>query len=89
MSGIYRIVLKQSVLKDLRRIPRSIVRVLQERILALAQDPVPSGAEPIEGYQHWFRIRIGNYRVVYHVAKSIEIITVIKIGHRKDVYRSL
>lgn len=86
---IYQIVLKRSVMKDIRRIPRSILAALQSRIAALAHEPFPPGAEPIEGYDHYYRIRMGNYRVVYEVASTVQIITVIRIGHRKDVYRKM
>lgn len=85
----YQIVLKRSVLKDIRRIPRSILDALQARIAALAENPLPRGAEPIEGYAHHYRIRMGTYRIVYEVAATIRILTVIRIGHRKDVYRNL
>jgi mRNA interferase RelE/StbE len=89
MSKIYEIVFKRSVLKDIRRIPKVVLQRIQEKITALKQEPIPAGAEPIEGYEKHFRIRIGQYRVVYEVAHEIRIITVIRIGHRKDVYRQL
>jgi mRNA interferase RelE/StbE len=89
MAKPYAIVLKRSVLKDIRRIPKNILRSIQDRIGALATTPLPPGAEPIEGYAHHYRIRIGRYRVVYEVATAIRIITIVKIGHRKDVYRKL
>ena len=89
MTKSFQIVLKQSVLKDIRRIPRSIVQAIQERIAALAENPFPANAEPIKGYRHHYRIRIGNYRVIYEVAAKIRIITVIRIGDRKGVYRNL
>jgi mRNA interferase RelE/StbE len=85
----YEIVLKRSVAKDFRRIPQVILQSIQQRIAGLAHDPFPPGAEPISGYEHFYRIRIGNYRVVYEVATTVRIITIIRIGHRKDVYKSL
>ncbi len=89
MKKPYAILLKRSVLKDIRRIPRSILQGIQERIASLADDPFPPGAQPIEGYDHYYRIRIGHYRVIYEVAAVVRIITVIRIGHRKDIYRKL
>lgn len=85
----YGLVFKRSVVKDIRRIPGSILQSIHDRIAALANDPFPSGAEPIEGYKHYYRIRIGQYRVIYEVAATVRIITIIRIGHRKDVYRML
>jgi mRNA interferase RelE/StbE len=89
MTKPYEIVLKRSVLKDIRAIPRSILRSIQDRIAALSTDPFPPGMEPIEGRDRCYRIRIGNYRIVYDVATTVRIITIIRIGHRKDVYRKL
>lgn len=89
MNGPYEIVVKKSVLKDIRRIPRSVLQGIQERIAALADNPFPHGAEPMEGYDHHYRIRFGQYRIVYEVAATVRIITIIRVGHRKDVYRKL
>ncbi|MBI3619505.1 type II toxin-antitoxin system RelE/ParE family toxin [Candidatus Peregrinibacteria bacterium] len=85
----YRIVLKESVLREIRRFPRFVLDAIRERIAALAHDPFPSGVEKIQGYDHHYRIRVRNYRIVYEVASHIRIITIIRIGHRKDVYRGL
>lgn len=85
----YRIVVKRSVLREIRRLPDVVVRRLRERIAALATDPLPPDAEPIQGYAHYYRIRVGSYRVIYEVATQIRIITIVRIGHRRDVYRVL
>ncbi len=71
MTQPYEIVLKRSVLKDIRRIPASILQSIQQRIVALADNAFPPGMEPIEGYEHHYRIRIGNYRVLYKTEKTI------------------
>lgn len=89
MNKIYEVVLKRSALKDLRRIPKSIARSIEDRFEALAQNPFPPGMEPIGGYDNYYRIRLGNYRIVYEVSTIVRIVTVVRIGHRKDVYRSL
>ena len=89
MTKLYTIVFKRSVLKDIKRIPGVILKNIQKRIDLLPGNPFPSGAEPVEGYKHYYRIRVGDYRVVYEVAAQIGIITIIKIGHRRDVYRKL
>lgn len=89
MTQPYDIVVKRSVLKDIRRIPKTILGQIQERIAALAHEPFPSGAEAIEGYHHCYRIRIGQYRVLYEVASTVRIVTIIRIRHRKDAYRQL
>jgi len=85
----YSVVLKRSVLKDIRAIPRSALRRIRQAIDALRADPVPPQCEKLRGYACVYRIRVGMYRMVYEVAKAVRIITVIRIGHRKDVYRML
>ncbi len=89
MTKSFKIVLKRSVLKDIRRMPRSALHTIQDRIAALEDDPFPPGAESIKGYDHHYRIRIGTYRVIYEVAAAAKIITIIRIAHRKDIYRHL
>lgn len=56
-------------------------------VRALADDPVPRGSRRLTGYDDVFRIRIGPYRVLYSVAASTLTVLVLKIGHRRDVYR--
>lgn len=85
----YGIIFKTSVKKDIRRIPGTILQSIQTCIAALATEPFPPGVVPIEGYKHYYRIRIGQYRIVYEVRVTVRIITIIRIGHRKDVYRNL
>jgi len=86
---IYVVRFSRSVAKDIRRIPSATVDRIQKVFDALAQNPFPSGAEPISGYEHHFRVRVGNYRIIYAVSSDIRIVLIIKIGHRKDVYRRM
>lgn len=82
----YRLVFKKSVSKDLRSIPdKDIKRVLQ-RIESLQENPRPEGCEKLSG-QERYRIRQGVYRIIYEVLDEKLIITVVKVGHRKSVYR--
>lgn len=85
----YRIELKRSVLKDIRRFPESVLRRLREAIENLRGNPFPAKHEKIRGYEDHHRIRVGEYRIVYHVATKTAVITIIKMKHRKDVYRQL
>lgn len=89
MKQQFAIVLRRSATKDMRRIPMSILRIMKEQIATLATNPLPSGSRPVHGYRNFYRIRIGNYRVIYEVAAVIRIVTIIRMGHRKDVYRKL
>lgn len=82
----YKIVFKQSVAKDLRQIPdKDVPRILQ-RIDGLANDPRPAGAEKLSGEEKYC-IRQGRYRILYMIDDHVITVTVVKVGHRRDVYR--
>ena len=84
----YKIFFRQSVLKDVAKIPKRELQRIMKRIAALADNPKPMGYEKISG-QDRFRIRQGSYRIVYSIQDDELTIWIIKIGHRKDVYRKL
>ncbi len=83
----YRIDVSATAERQLKRFRRedqlSIVRAVQ----ALAAEPHPPGCRKLQGYDDVFRIRVGTYRVLYSIDGRRIVITVIKIAHRKDVYR--
>ena len=56
-------------------------------MLALAHEPYPTGTRKLSGYDDVYRIRVGHYRILYSVSAAQLIVLVVKIGHRKDVYR--
>ncbi|HJS65984.1 MAG TPA: type II toxin-antitoxin system RelE/ParE family toxin [Nitrospiraceae bacterium] len=86
MTGSYKLLLKKSAERELRKIPKTDLQRITERIKELAVIPRPSGSEKLAG-QDSYRIRQGDYRVVYTVDDDQELIEIIKIGHRREVYR--
>ena len=82
----YRIVFKQSVANDLRSIPKKDVQRILNRIGGLADDPRPAGAEKLSSDEK-YRIRQGKDRILYAIEDDIITVTVVKVGHRRDVYR--
>ena len=85
MAG-YSVFFRKSVERDLARIPkRDVVRIM-ERILALAEDPRPRGCEKLSA-QERYRVRQGRYRIIYSIQDEELTVWVVKVGHRKDVYR--
>lgn len=82
----YKIVIKQSVAKDLRPIPNKDVKRILHRIEKLAQDPRPSGSEKLSGEEK-YRVRQGNYRILYRIEDEIVTVFIVKIGHRRDIYQ--
>ncbi len=73
--------------RQLKKLPSEGRDRVVRAVRALADDPVPRGSRRLTGYDDVFRIRIGPYRVLYSVAASALTVLVLKIGHRKDVYR--
>lgn len=87
MAG-YKIYFRQSVLKDMAKIPKGELQRILKRIETLAVDPRPRGCEKISG-QDRFRIRQSSYRIIYSIQDDELTILVVKIGHRRDIYRKL
>jgi mRNA interferase RelE/StbE len=83
----YRLVFKQSVAKDLRSIPNEDVARILERVEILAADPRPPGSEKLSGKDR-YRVRQGVYRIIYAVDNEDMTVLVVKIGHRRDVYKN-
>ena len=84
-----RIEWKKSTKKDLRRLPSVEVNRILAAVGALADEPFPSGVEKLAGAEHAYRIRIGDYRVIYEVVTRLNLVEVQRVRHRKDVYRKL
>jgi mRNA interferase RelE/StbE len=85
----YRIEVSATAEKQIRKLRREDqVRVLRT-IQLLATDPTPPGSRKVRGYEDVFRIRVGTHRVLYRVAGRRLLIIILKIGHRRDIYRSL
>ena len=82
----YKIVFKQSAAKDFRQIPRKDIQRILRRIDSLAENPRPMNAEKLSGDDK-YRIRQGRYRIIYMIDDDTIVVTIVKIGHRRDVYR--
>jgi mRNA interferase RelE/StbE len=86
---VYRLVIKSSAAKELDAVGQKADRTrLVASIQELAEQPKPVGAEKLSGHIDLYRIRVGNYRVVYEIDNEQIVVTVIKVGHRKEIYRS-
>ena len=83
----YTIRYKKSVEKDLRKLPVAHVKSVVAKIIALVTDPYPNGSVKLRGSVDLFRIRHADYRIIYRVQDEDLIIFVVKVGHRREVYR--
>jgi len=82
----YKIYFKGSAVKDLDTISKKDLKRIINRIDLLKEDPRPPGCEKFSG-QERYRVRQGNYRIVYSIQEDVLTIWVVKVGHRRDVYR--
>jgi mRNA interferase RelE/StbE len=88
MTGTtYTIEYKKSVEKELRKLPSAQLKGIIAKIRALAVNPYPEGAVKLRGSSDLFRIRHADYRVIYQVQDKKLTLLVVKIGHRREVYR--
>jgi mRNA interferase RelE/StbE len=84
--GKYKIYIKPTAVKELQKIPKRDVSRIIDKIQSLSSNPRPPGCEKLSADEK-YRIRQGRYRIVYSIEDDKLVILVIKIGHRKDVYR--
>ena len=82
----YKIYFKRSAVKDLDAIPQKDLQRIINRIDLLKENPRPPGCEKLSG-QERYRVRQGSYRIIYSIQDDILTIWVVKIGHRRNVYR--
>ena len=82
----YKILFKRSVAKDLGNIPNNDVQRNLKRIDRLADVPRPTGSEKLSGEEK-YRIRQGNYRILYTIEDEIVTVVIVRLGHRRDVHR--
>lgn len=82
----YSVFLKPSAVKEIEALPKKEIARVVARIRTLAEDPRPQGAQKLSGRER-YRIRQGDYRIVYAVDDRERVVRVVKVGHRKDVYR--
>ena len=84
---MYKIIIKREALKELERLPRKISVSITAAIELLSNDPRPIGCKKLKGAnENLWRIRVGDYRVIYLIEDTVRIVNVRKIGNRKDIY---
>jgi mRNA interferase RelE/StbE len=85
---MYRIVIKKSALKELEEIQKKFRLKIIQKIDELALDPRPAGVRKLESTENNYRVRVGDYRIIYQIVDAILVIDVIKIANRKEAYRN-
>jgi len=86
--AVYSLTIKSSATKELQEVSDKVtLSRLIEKIKSLATQPRPAGPEKLAGRSNLYRVRQGNYRVIYFVDDQSRVVDVVKVGHRRDVYR--
>ena len=82
----YEVLIKPAAQRQLKKLPRTVQADLIALIEQLAQDPRPPGCKKLKGRQSQYRVRLGDYRVIYSIEEEALVVRVIKVGHRRDIY---
>ena len=83
----YKVILKPSVEKDFRSLPKNILAKVFSAIKNLAEEPFPNRVTKLEGTDRTYRIRVGDYRIVYEIEKTEKAIIILYVRHRREIYR--
>ncbi len=81
------IIWKHSAAKELKKLPADVIRRILSAVERLAEDPLPVGVRKLVGSEAHYRIRVGDYRVVYAFESHRLVIEIVQVGYRKDIYR--
>lgn len=85
----YKIEWKKSAQKELTKFGKDVIKRILKVVESLADDPWPRGSIKLTGTLDKYRFSVGDYRVIYHVRSSLLTIEIIKVGHRKEVYKKI
>ena len=77
--------MRPAALRALRKLDPPVARRVQAAIALLAEDPRPPASRPLRGRPAW-RVRVGDYRVIYTIEEDVLLVVVVTLGHRRDVY---
>jgi mRNA interferase RelE/StbE len=88
-SGPYAVQYDPRAAKELTKLDRPVARRIVKLVDALGQQPRPHGARPLAGFPGLWRVRIGDYRVVYAIKDADLVVLALRVAHRSDVYRNL
>ena len=85
----YKLEYKSSVKKELSKLAKTVRLAVVHKIELLRQEPRPEGSAKLKGSSDLYRIRHGDYRVIYKIQDLVLVILIIRIGHRREIYKNL
>jgi mRNA interferase RelE/StbE len=83
----YQVILTKTAEKELEKLPTTVIKKIVPVLIGLEENPRPVGCKKLKGFDNLWRVRIGNYRVVYVIEDVILLVEVRAVGHRKDIYQ--
>lgn len=86
---LYKIEWKQSAKKELKKLGKETIPRVIQAVESLSSDPYSVNSRKLKGSKYTYRLKVGNYRIVYTVQSKILLIEVIRVGHRKKIYKKL
>lgn len=89
MSNRYKVVFEKKYIKDFKHIHPSYHKAIHDAAVSLGENPRPEGYTKLKGTDNLYRIRCGDYRIIYTIQDDVLIVLVIEVGHKKDIYKSL
>jgi mRNA interferase RelE/StbE len=87
VASRYQIKVTPAARRALESLPKKVLRQIDRRILAVAENPYASGCKKLKGVEGLHRIRVGDYRILYTVEEERLVVVIVTLGHRRDVYR--
>ena len=87
--GLYQIEWKNSAKKELKRLPKPIIEKIFLTVEQLQENSHPTGSKKIIGSECTYRLRTGDYRIIYSIKNACLVIEIIRVAHRKDVYKKV
>ena len=83
----YQVEFTRAADRDIRRLERNVLRRIKQKTQALADDPRPAGVVKLQGGEKTYRVRVGDYRILYEIHDDVSRVLIVKVGHRREVYR--
>lgn len=85
----YEVLIDQSAKRQLKKLSAQVLAQLAPMIEKLGQDPRPLGAKKLQGSDDFYRVRSGDYRIIYQIQDQRLIVLIVSVGHRREIYREL
>lgn len=85
----YTVIFQPAAAREFRKLPPDIQKRMRPKIDALSKNPRPPGVEKLAGSEDSYRLRVGDYRVLYRIKDNLLIVALVRIAHRREVYRNI